>query len=377
MPPRRKPVEQTRLSLDAIIADINKKHNDPGLLVRGSEMDQVIHRITTGVPGFDIALGGGLPVNQFHEIIGMESSAKTALTMAIVAANQALDPEWTCLWIAAEDFVPPWAAAAGVDLDRTIVMATNVMEEVYNTALTAMDNRAVDCIVIDSYPALVASAEDEQAMEEFAVGVGARLMGKFLRKGTRAQKRSLVEEDRACTCIIINQYRDKIGIMFGDPRTTPGGKAKNYHYFTRTEVKRDEILWAGEKKKSPQVGISVGMSVIKNKSHRPNATANVDFYVDDFENMHKARFDVPLNVFEMALAAEIITKSGAWYYFEGAQLGQGKDAAVETLRNDGATLTDVHHHLFAHHLPGVEVPLLPGVSIKQAPVKRAIKRKAS
>jgi recombination protein RecA len=281
------------------------------------------------------------------------------------------------LWIAAEDFVPDWSQAGGVQLDRTIVMATNVMEEVYNTVLTAMDNRAVDGIVIDSYPALVATAEDEQAMEEFAVAAGARLTGKFLRKGTRAQKRSLVEDDRACTCWIINQWRDKIGTMFGDPRTTPGGKAKNYHYFTRTEVKRDEILWAGEKKKSPQVGISMGVSVFKNKSYRPNTTAQFDFYVSDYENMGRARFDVPLNIFEMAIAAELIEKRGAWYYFQGAQLGQGKDAAVDALRDDGATLIDIHRALFQHHLPDRDAPSLPGVVAAPAPVKRAIRRKAS
>jgi recombination protein RecA len=264
-----------------------------------------------------------------------------------------------------------------VDLARTVVMATNVMEEVYNTVLTAMDNRAVDCVVIDSYPALVSTTEDEQAMEEFAVAAGARLTGKFLRKGTRAQKRSLIEEDRACTCLIINQWRERIGVMFGDPRTTPGGKAKNYHYFTRTEVKRDEILWAGEKKKSPQVGISMGVSVIKNKSYRPNTTAQFDFYVSDFENMGRARFDVPLNVFEMAVAAELIEKKGVWYYFQGVQLGQGKDAAVDGLREDGATLIDVHRALFHHHLPDRDAPPLPGVVASPAPVKRAIKRKAS
>lgn len=379
--PRKKPAETTRLSLDAIIADINKKHNDPGLLIRGSDMDQVIHRITTGVPSLDLALGGGWAINQFHEIVGQESSGKTALTLATIAANQAADPEWTCLYIAAEDFVPPWAAAAGLDLNRTVVMATNVMEEVYDTVIAAMDNRAVDGIVIDSYPALVSLAEDEQAMQDFAVGVGARLTGKFLRKGTRAQKRSMVEEDRPCSCWIINQWREKIGVMFGDPRTTPGGKAKNYHFFTRIETKRAGILRESDKN-SPQVGIEMGMTSIKNKSYRPNQTASVDFYFADHDGHPKAQFDVVQNVHDLAITSEVIEKNGPWRYFQGEKIGQGENAVIEALRADTTMLRDVHRAIFEHHLPGVEVPPLvmvggqptPVEEATPAPVKRAVKR---
>jgi recombination protein RecA len=144
--------------IDSIIADVNKKYGDD-TVVKGSRIHKELPRITTGVLSFDLMLGGGWPVNQWSEIIGNESSGKTALAYKTIAANQALDPEWTAMWVAAEEYVPAYAEAIGVDLDRLWVVETNVMEYVYDISLRVLDKRAVDCIVIDSLPALVPSVD--------------------------------------------------------------------------------------------------------------------------------------------------------------------------------------------------------------------------
>ena len=150
-------------SLQSIIASVKKKYGD-GSIVRGSDVREMIPRITTGVLSYDLMLGGGWPVNQWSEIIGEESSGKTAMAFKTIAANQALDPEFCAMWIAAEDFVPEYAKAIGVDLDRLWIVENNIMEQVYDLAIRALDNRAVDMIVIDSLPALVPDAEAEKMM---------------------------------------------------------------------------------------------------------------------------------------------------------------------------------------------------------------------
>ena len=140
--------DTTRESLKSIISTIQKKYGDD-ILVRGSEVKEELPRITTGILAYDVMLGGGWPVNQWSEIIGEESSGKTALAYKTIAANQALDPNFTALWIAAEEYVPEYAKAIGVDLDRLWVFESNLMEQVYDLIIKVMDNRAVDLIVID------------------------------------------------------------------------------------------------------------------------------------------------------------------------------------------------------------------------------------
>lgn len=315
-------------ALEEIAAAINKKYG-AGTLIKGSDAKIVMPRITTGVLAFDLMLGGGWPTNQWSEIIGDESSGKTAIAFKTIASNQALDPEWVALWIAAEEFVPEYAQSIGVDLDRLWVVETNVMEHAYDLIVKALENKAVDCIVVDSLPALVPGDEAEKMMEEFTVGLGARLTGKFLRKSAKAQKRSMIVEERGCTGLIINQWREKIGVMYGDNRTTPGGKAKNFHYFARVEVKRDEWI----KDKDEAVGQTVKARTLKNKTYRPQQTAQVDFYFADGLGFHLGEFDVIKDVVNIAIAIGTITRAGAFYSFNG-QKWQGKDALVAGVRED-------------------------------------------
>jgi recombination protein RecA len=290
-------------------------------------------------------LGGGWPTNQWSEIIGNESSGKTAIAYKTIAANQALDPDYTALWVAAEDYVPQYAKAIGVDLDRLWVVENNVMEEVYDLVIRVLDNRAVDCIVIDSLPALIPSDEAEKSMEEFTMGLGARLTGKFLRKSGKAQKRSLIEDERGCTGLIINQWREKIG-GYGDPRITPGGKAKNFHYFVRAEVARDE--WISQK--DEKVGQTIKGRTLKNKSYRPQQTAVVDFYFADAYGFTLGEFDTIKDIVNICIAIDVITRAGAYYRFDGQQW-QGKDALVQGVREDldlQAKLTEIATN---HFLP--------------------------
>ena len=325
---------------------INKKHG-ANTIIKGSEMRQELPRITTGVLAFDLMLGGGWPVNQWSEIIGDESSGKTALVLKTIAANQALDPDWVVLWIAAEEFVPEYAQAIGLDLERIWIVETNIMEQAYDLITKALDNRAVDCIVVDSFPALIPNDENEKMMEEFTVGLGARLTSKFMKKSAKAQKRSMVNADRGCTGLMINQWREKIGVMYGDPRTTPGGKAKNYHYFTRVEVKRDEWI----KEKDEAFGQVIKARTLKNKTYRPQQTAQVDFYFADgsTSGFKLGEFDTIKDIVNIAIAINAITRAGAFYSFNG-QKWQGKDAVLASVREDldlRNALTEVARNHFA------------------------------
>jgi len=319
---------EQRETLESIVASINKKYGED-IIVQGNRVKEEVPRITTGVLAFDLMLGGGWPMNQWSEIIGDESSGKTALAYKTIAANQAADPDWIAMWVAAEEFVPDYAKAIGVDLERLWVVETNVMEHAYDLIIRAMENRAVDCIVLDSLPALVPGDEAEKMMEEFSVGLGARLTGKFFRKSSKAQKRSLINEDRGCTGLIINQWREKIGVMYGDPRTTPGGKAKNFHYFVRMEVKRDEWI----KEKDEPVGQTIRGRTMKNKTYRPQQVAQVDFYFAASQGFKLGEFDTIKDIVNICIATDIITRAGAFYSYAG-QKWQGKDSLLQGVRED-------------------------------------------
>lgn len=317
-----------RESLAAIIASINKKYGED-IVVQGNQVKEELPRITSGILAFDLMLGGGWPMNQWSEIIGNESSGKTAVAYKTIAANQALDPDWIAMWVAAEEFVPEYAQSIGVDLERLWVVETNIMEHAYDLVLRAMDNRAVDCIVIDSLPALVPGDEAEKSMDEFTMGLGARLTGKFLRKSSKSQRRSMVNEDRGCTGLIINQWREKIGVMYGDPRTTPGGKAKNFHYFSRVEVARDEWI----KEKDEHVGQTIRARTLKNKTYRPQQSAQVDFYFADSHGFRLGDFDTVKDVVNICISIEVIKRAGAFYSY-GDQKWQGKENLVLGVRED-------------------------------------------
>lgn len=317
----------TNKSIEEIAEEIKKKYGDH-VLVRGSETRQDTPHTSTGILAYDLALGGGWATNQWNEIVGEESSGKTAIAYKTIAANQAKDPNYLAMWVAAEEYVPEYASSVGVDLDRLWVLESNEMETVLEFVLTAIENHSVDCVVIDSIPALVPDREVEKKMDEAIVGVGALTLGKFFRKCALAQRRSVGERD--CTLIAINQWREKIGVMYGDPRTTPGGKAKNYFYFTRVEVRRDEWLSEGSAIEK-RVGQSIKMRVMKNKTYRPQQVAVADFYFSDTGNFKKGDFDAAKDIVNVCLALDLFEGR---YKLDGERIAGSKEELYDVVRGN-------------------------------------------
>jgi recombination protein RecA len=326
------------VSLQKLLASINKKYGENTIVLASDIVAPT--RFTSGSLSLDMILGGGWPTNQWHEIIGEASNGKTALALKTIAANQKRDPNFTTIWIAAEEWVPEYAEMCGVDPSRVHVFTSNVMETALGAVLEFVETKEVDCVVIDSLPALVPSAEDEKEMDEMTVGRGAMLMGKFFRKMERAGKRDLLGGERPFIGLVINQWRMKIGVMYGDPRTTPGGEAKNYFFFTRVEVKRDEWIEAGTGQEKRKVGQSIKFTTKKNKSAPPGQVAYTDFYFDDGGGIDKGDYDYAKEIVALGIINKIITRAGAYYRYADRQW-QGADAMLSSIREE----VDLHETL--------------------------------
>ena len=316
-----------------VLAQLNKKFGE-GVVVMASDIrSDIIPRITSGSTTLDYVLGGGFPGNQWNELIGEPSHGKTALALKTIAANQALDPEYTTVWVAAEQWVPEYAAMCGVDTSRVIVIETSIMEEAYQAVIQFAESKSVDAIVIDSLPALSPMPEMEKDMSEATVGRGALLTNKFFRVVGTAMKRSLVEDERPVLGLIINQYRMKIGVMHGDPRTTPGGEGKNYAFFTRCEVKRDEWIEVGTGTNKVRVGQRIKVRTLKNKTAPPQRVAYFDFYFAEGGACAPGEFDFAKEVASLAVVMGIIDRKGGWFY-HGERKWQGIDSVIASIREE-------------------------------------------
>lgn len=319
--------------LTRLLKDLNKKHGD-GTVLRASEIaTDVIPRITSGSLAVDMVLGGGWPLNQAVEVVGEASNGKTALALKTIAANQAANPEFTAVWVAAEEWVPGYAVMCGVDLDRVIVLETNVMESAYQAIIDFAETKEVDMIVLDSLPALIPAPENDKPMDEMTVGRGALLTNKFFRKVGKSLKRSLVEEERGVLLMVINQYRQLIGVMYGPDKTTPGGQGKDYAFFIRVEVKRDSWIEVGPSGNKTKVGQGIRVRTIKNKTAPSNRTAYLDFYFDGGGEVPAGEFDWGKEIVALASIGGILERKGAWYYY-GESKWQGADAVLESVRED-------------------------------------------
>lgn len=318
--------------LKALMAEINKKHGEH-TVVLASAVTDMVPRIPSGSLGLDLILGGGWPANQWVELIGDESSGKSAVALKTVAANQDRDPDFTTVWVAAEKWVSEYAQMCGVDLERVAVVETNDMETAYDMAIKFAESRSVDCIVIDSLPALVPAAEDDKEMEGATVGRGALLTGKFFRKVGKATKRSLVEVERPVLGIMINQWRQKIGVMYGDNRTTPGGLGKNYAYFVRVEIRRSDWIEHGSGQDKERIGQSISLRTIKNKTAPAQRVAVVDFYFAPGGSVLPGDYDTAKEVASLAIMEGIIERKGAFYKY-GEQKWQGQAALLAAIRED-------------------------------------------
>jgi recombination protein RecA len=314
-----------------VVANINKKLG-AGTVVTADKV-RLAERITTGSLTLDVVLGGGWPMNHWVELVGEASHGKTALALKTIGANQKINPDFTAVWVAAEAFDAKYAELCGVDTQRVILVETNSMEDAFDAVIQFMESKAVDMVVVDSLPALVPSAEDEKHMEEFTVGRGALITNKFFRKVASATKRDLVEAERPVLGIMINQYRMKIGVMHGDPRTTPGGLGKDYAYSIRAEVKRDDWLEVGTGQDKRRVGQTIRVRTIKNKTFPPQQTAYLDFYFSDGGPIDAGGFDTGKEIVALSILNGIVDRRGGWMYY-GERKWQGAQALIDSLREE-------------------------------------------
>lgn len=314
-----------------VVANINKKLG-AGTVVTANQVN-LPDRIPSGSLTLDVVLGGGWPMNRWVELVGEASHGKTAIALRTIAANQQKNPEFTAVWIAAEDFDPDYAELCGVDTERVILVETNSMEDAFDAVIQFMESKAVDMVVIDSLPALVPSAEDEKHMEEFTVGRGALITNKFFRKVASATKRDLIESERPILGIMINQYRMKIGVMHGDPRTTPGGLGKDYAYSVRCEVKRDDWLEVGTGQDKRRVGQTIRVRTIKNKTYPPQQTAYLDFYFSEGGPIDAGNYDTGKEIVALSILNGIVDRRGGWMYY-GDRKWQGAQALIDSLREE-------------------------------------------
>ena len=297
-------------------------------------------RFPTGSLSLDVILGGGLPGNQWTEVVGLPSAGKTFLALKAIAENQRADPAFTTLWVAAEHYNHEWAEALGVDNHRVMVAPTMQMEKGLQVLIEGLDSAEFDCFVLDSFPAMLPDEEAAKAMDEFTTAVGARTVGKFLRKAGDAGRRPYDGSGRAWAGIFINQYRDKVGGFAPRgiiPKTTPGGNAKDYFCYARIEVKRAEWI----KEKRPGVGeVIVGQvnnfKTIKNKSAAPQQSVEVPLYFRRAPvlGFSRGEYDTGLEFVKAGKLLNVFELRGSRYWFGGQEIANGFDNTVAAVLAD-------------------------------------------
>jgi recombination protein RecA len=283
----------------------------------GADNVQKVAAISTGALALDLALGiGGVPRGRIVEIYGPESSGKTTLALHVVAEAQRNGG--IAAFIDAEHALDPgYAKALGVDVDELLISQPDTGEQALEIADMLIRSGALDVVVIDSVAALVPRAEIEGEMGDTHVGLQARLMSQALRKLAGTINRSQT------TAVFINQIREKIGVMFGSPETTPGGRALKFYASTRIDIRRIETIKVG----GDATGNRVRAKVVKNKVAPPFRQAEFDIMFGEGISREGSLLDV-------AVDYDIVRKSGAWYTFDGDQLGQGKENAKRFLREN-------------------------------------------
>jgi recombination protein RecA len=304
-------------ALDTALAQIDRQFGKGSVMRLGDEARAPIEVIPTGSIALDIALGiGGLPRGRVIEIYGPESSGKTTVALHAVASAQRAGG--IAAFIDAEHALDPeYAAKLGVDIDALLVSQPDTGEQALEITDMLIRSGAIDLIVIDSVAALVPRAEIEGEMGDSHVGLQARLMSQALRKITGALSQSNT------TAIFINQLREKIGVMFGSPETTTGGRALKFYSSVRLDVRRIETLKDG----TEPVGNRTRVKVVKNKVAPP-------FKQAEFDILYGQGISREGGLIDMGVEHGFIRKSGAWYTYEGDQLGQGKENARNFLRDN-------------------------------------------
>ena len=345
--------DERKKALDAAIGKIQKDYGQGAIMKLGESMAQMnVEAIPTGSLSLDIALGvGGIPKGRIIEIYGPESSGKTTVALHMVA--QAQKQGGIAGFVDAEHALDPvYAKNIGVDVDNLYISQPDNGEQALEITETMVRSGAIDIVVVDSVAALVPKAEIDGDMGDSHVGLQARLMSQALRKLTAVISKS------NCTVIFINQLREKVGVMFGNPETTTGGRALKFYSSVRLDVRRIESL----KQSGEVTGNRTRVKVVKNKIAPP-------FKEAEFDIMFGEGISVEGDILDLAANVNIIVKSGAWYAYEGNKIGQGRENAKQFLKDNPDVCKEVENKVREYYnLQGVDKP-------QEAPAEKKTSKK--
>ncbi len=320
----RKLSAEKQKALELTLLQIEKQFGKGSIMKLGEGHHEKVPAISTGALSLDMATGiGGVPRGRVIEIFGPESSGKTTLTLSIVARVQA--QEGVAAFIDAEHALDPaYAQKIGVKVDDLLISQPDSGEQALQIVEMLVRSNAVDLIVVDSVAALVPRAEIEGEMGDSHMGLQARLMSQALRKLT-----GIINRSKTCL-IFINQIRDKIGVMFGNPETTPGGKALKFYASMRLDIRRIATLKKGE----DAIGNRVRVKLVKNKVAAPFKQAEFDILFD--EGISRSS-----SIIDLATEKQVIDKSGSWLIYNNEKIGQGRDAARMFLKENPKLLEEI------------------------------------
>ena len=321
--------EKTK-ALETALSQIEKNFGKGAIMRLGENAGLNVEAIPTGSIALDAATGiGGLPRGRIVEIYGPESSGKTTLALHVVAEAQKMGGE--AAFIDAEHALDPvYAAALGVDIDSLLVSQPDSGVQALEIAEALIRSGAIDVIVLDSIAAMTTRAEIDGEMGDLHVGQLARLMSQAMRKLTAAISKS------NCVAIFINQIREKIGVMYGNPETTPGGRALKFYASVRIEVRKGEVIKEG----GQIIGASTRCKVVKNNVAPP-------FKEADFDMMYGEGISRTGEVLDIATELEIIKKGGSWFSYGDRKLGQGRDNVKELLKTDPELMAEIEEQILA------------------------------
>src|SRR5512140_1878422 len=315
-------------AVDAAILAIEKQFGRGSIMKLGSKERQQVDFIPTGSIALDLALGvGGIPRGRVTEVFGPESSGKTTLCQHVIAEAQRRGG--VAAFIDVEHALDPgYARACGVNVDELLVSQPDTGEQALEITETLIRPGGIDIVVVDSVAALVPRAEIEGEMGDSFVGIQARLMSQALRKLAGAVSRSNT------SLIFTNQLREKIGVMFGNPEVTPGGRALKFYATVRLDIRRVETIKNG----AESVGNRVRVKVVKNKVAPP-------FRVAEFDIMYGEGISREGGLLDVGVAMDVVSKTGAWFNFAETRLGQGREASKEFLRNNVDVATEIDRRI--------------------------------
>lgn len=320
--------EEKQKALDKALADITKQFGKGSVMRLGEKSSMKVASIPTGSIDLDIALGiGGIPRGRIIEVYGPESSGKTTVSLHMIAEVQKLGG--IAAFIDAEHALDPeYAQKLGVDIDNLIVSQPDYGEQALEIMESLVRSGAVDLVVVDSVAALVPKVEIDGEMSDLQIGAHARLMSKAMRKLAGAINISKT------TCVFINQVREKVGVMFGNPETTTGGRALKFYSSVRIEIRRKETI----KDKDEFIGSRTIAKVVKNKVAPPFKTA-------EFDIMYGEGISQAGDILTVAVKNDLIKKSGSWFSYNGENIGQGMENAKQWLKDNPEIMKELNKQI--------------------------------